>query len=263
MNATAQEIVQHVEPQAPAVVIPQGDAVLSMIERAARDPNVDIDKFERLMAMKERMAAEQARRDFDEAIAAAKGEIGPIIKNRTVGFESRKAGSASTNYKHEDFAGIAHVVDPVLSRHGLSYRFRSKQDGKALVVTCILSKGGHFEETSLSAMEDHTGNKNSIQAIGSAATYLQRYTLKLALGLASAHDDDGKAASNTQTATGDSGTPEDLTREQVEVLQSLIVETGSDIQKFLTWLGVSKLAEIHPRHFQKAVRALEDKRQPQ
>lgn len=260
MNAVAQEIIQHIEQPAPAVVAPHGDAVLSMIERAARDPNVDIDKFERLMAMKERMAAEQARRDFDEAISAAKGEIGPIAKNRKVDFTSQKG---RTHYQHEDFAGIAHIVDPILGKYGLSYRFRSKQDGKKLIVTCILSKGGYFEETTLATDEDHSGNKNGIQAIGSAATYLQRYTLKLALGLASAHDDDGKAASKTQTATGDSGDPEDLTREQVEVLQSLIVETGSDIQKFLTWLGVSKLAEIHPRHFQKAVRALEDRRQPQ
>ena len=36
-------------------------ALISMLERAARDPNVDMDKMERLWAMKERADADRAR----------------------------------------------------------------------------------------------------------------------------------------------------------------------------------------------------------
>lgn len=169
-------------------VVTESDAMLNMIDRAARDPAVDVDKFERLMMMKERLDAQRAERAFNAAIAAAKSEFPQIVKNRTVTAED---GSGGHSYKHEDFAEIASKVDPVMGRHGLSYRFRSSQSGFKLTVTCIVShSGGRSEETTLESAEDHSGEKNSIQAIGSAATYLQRYTLKLALGLAAATDND-------------------------------------------------------------------------
>lgn len=164
-------------------------ALISIIERAARDPSVDVEKFERLMLMKERVEKQIAERQFNAAIAAAKLDIGPIVKNKTVDFTSAKG---RTNYRHEDLAEIARTIDPILARNGLSYRHKSEQIGQKLRVTCIVSHaGGYSENTTLEAAEDHSGNKNTIQAIGSAATYLQRYTLKLALGLSASVDDDG------------------------------------------------------------------------
>jgi hypothetical protein len=181
---------QIVEVQSQTQPVSETVSFLAMIERAARDPSVDVDKFERLMLMKERVEANAARKAFNAAVAIAKGEIPPILKNREVDFTSQKG---RTNYRYEDFAGVAKVVDPVLNRHGLSYRFKSEQAGNKLRVTCILfHELGHSEETTLEAVEDHSGNKNGIQAIGSTSVYLQRYTLKLSLGLATTTDDDGK-----------------------------------------------------------------------
>lgn len=151
----------------------------------------DLAKLEKLMELQERWERNQARKAFESALSAAKAEIRPIVKNRQVDYTSNRG---RTNYSYEDFSQVAAAVDPALSRHGLSYRFRSYQEGKTLTVVCILShRGGHSEETSLLAPNDESGNKNSIQSIGSAATYLQRYTLKLALGLAAGHDDDAQA----------------------------------------------------------------------
>src|SRR5207342_1473640 len=92
------------------------DPYLAMIERAARDPTIDILKLEGLMGLRERMEDRRAKQAFDNAIALAKGEIGPIAKNRAVDF-TNKAGQR-TNYRYEDFAGVAAAVDPVLARHG-------------------------------------------------------------------------------------------------------------------------------------------------
>ena len=217
--------------QAPAVQHNEADAILSIIERAARDTNVDVDKFERLMAMQERVEAKIAVRAFNDAVASAKGEFGSISKNRTVDFTSQKG---RTNYRHEDFSSIAGVVDPVLARHGLSYRFRSAQAGQKITVTCILShRQGHSEETTLESGEDHSGNKNSTQAIGSAATYLQRYTLKLALGLASSHDDDGQKAGG-----------EPATAATVDEIEALIAATSSNRAWFLQEFSVETLDDL-------------------
>lgn len=217
-----------------------GDPIISMIERAARDPSVDMDKFDRLMAMKERVDKQNALRAFNEAVALAKGEFGPIAKNRSVDFTSQKG---RTNYRHEDFAGVASVVDPVLSRHGLSYRFRSAQAGQKITVTCILShRMGHSEECTLESGEDHSGNKNSTQAIGSAATYLQRYTLKLALGLASSHDDDARKASEPVGF---------ITDEQQASIRKLCDDTATEIVQFLTFANADNLAEIPARDYER------------
>ena len=47
---------------------------------------------------------------------------------------------------------------------------------------------------------DQSGSKNGFQAIGSAVTYLQRYTLKAALGLSAEVDDDAQSATDREPA---------------------------------------------------------------
>src|SRR5690606_33863670 len=80
-----------------------------------------------------------------------------------------------------------------MSEVGLSFRWYTDNVAGGVKVTCrITHRDGHFEETSLVGPVDGSGNKNPIQAIGSAVTYLQRYTLKAAVGIAAAHDDDAQ-----------------------------------------------------------------------
>jgi len=186
--------VAKIDPQDTA---PQGDAMVSMIERVVLNPDADLDKLERMLAMKERMDAQTARIAFANALAEARSEIPPIIKDATVDFTSNKG---RTHYRHETLAGIAKQIDPILSRHGLSYRFRTEQGQGGVRVTCIVQHAqGHSEETTLSGAPDQSGNKNGFQAVGSAVTYLQRYTLKAALGLSAEVDDDGQAAAPRST----------------------------------------------------------------
>lgn len=184
--------IQRAEPRETAPQIAQADPLISMIERVVLDPDADIDKMERLLAMKERVDAQRAKVDFSQAIAMARAEIPPIIKDATVDFTSQKG---RTYYKHETLAGIAKQIDPILSQYGLSYRFRTGQGTGGVSVTCIISHcGGYSEETTLTGVPDTSGSKNSFQAVGSAVTYLQRYTLKAALGLSAEIDDDGHGA---------------------------------------------------------------------
>jgi hypothetical protein len=211
----------------------------------------DVELAAKLMDLAERWQKAQARRAFDEAIAAAKAEIPPIIKNRTVSYTTAKG---TTTYQHEDFAEIARTVDPILAKHGLSYRFRTSSEvNQPVGVTCILShRDGHYEENTLWAGRDDSGSKNSIQAIGSTQTYLQRYTLKAALGLAAAEDDDAKAAGAGPT----------INTEQMAKLSALITEVGADIAKFRKYMKVETLADIPSGQYQRAVDALEAKRAP-
>ena len=170
------------------------DSWAALAERMVANPAVDLDKFERMLAMKERVDANNARIAFADALSRARAEIPPITKDATVDFLSKKTGDR-TFYRHETLAGIAKVIDPILSKYGLSYRFRTEQGQGGVKVFCIIAHAaGHAEETSLSCAPDGSGSKNPFQAVGSAVTYLQRYTLKASLGLSAEVDDDAQSA---------------------------------------------------------------------
>jgi hypothetical protein len=241
MNA----VVNTQEPESRAVV---SVTPMHMLQMAVQQ-GADIDRLQKLMDLQERWEANQARKEFDAAMSAAKARIKPIIKNRKVDFTSQKG---RTNYDYEDLAQIATEIDPILADCGLSYRFRSKQEGKKLSVTCIIShRDGHFEETTLTADNDESGNKNAIQSIGSAATFLQRYTLKLALGLSASKDDDGR---------GTGGGAATISESQIADLKALGEEVGANLPKFLNFMRVESLSDIKASDYKKAVAALEAKR---
>jgi hypothetical protein len=221
---------------------------MAMLDKAIAS-GAGVDVLERLMSLQERWQAGEARRAFDEAMAAAKSEIPVIAKNREVDFTS---GKGRTNYRHEDLAEIARTVDPILSKFGLSYRYKvSSAPNEPVTVTCIVShRSGHSEETTLTAGRDESGSKNSIQSIGSTVTYLQRYTLKAALGLAASTDDDG----------GASETPDFINQDQLSQLIELAEEVGANKEAFCKYLRVGSIAEIPADQFQHAVNLLEAKR---
>lgn len=224
-------------------------AIIGMIERAATNPNVDVEKFARLLEMRERVEAQFAKKAFNAAISRAKGEIGPIFKDKLVDFSTQRG---RTNYRFEGFDSVARAVDPVLNRYGLSYRFRATQSGGKLSLTCILSHAdGYSEETTLEASEDTSGNKNAIQAVGSAATYLQRYTLKLALGLATSLDDDAQAVSRSEPETGV------ISEEQATRLRELCRKVGTpDAETALArYFNVTDIADLPSNVYDRAVKA--------
>ena len=216
----------------------------ALVERLVLDPSVSVEKLEKLMEMRERMEALAARKAFDWAVASAKSEIPPIVKDGHVGFDAR-SGGARTEYDHETLAQIARTVDPILSRYGVSYRYRTKQDGNTVSVTCILAhRDGHSEETTLSCGVDTSGNKNAIQAIGSAVTYLQRYTLKAALGLsAQKRDDDGNAA----------GGPATIDESQFRELRDALEAAGINDSDLTKLYGVEMLADLPATNFKAAL----------
>lgn len=255
--ADANEIVV----AAPDHIVPTPTAPLTPMEILARavERGADVDTLEKLMGLQERYEERQARKAFDEAMADAKAKIPPIKKNRRVGYDSKKAEAGRTEYSHEDFAEIARVVNPILSSHGLTYRFRtdSPSDGP-VSVTCIIShRMGYSEENTLSAPRDSSGSKNNIQAVGSTVTYLQRYTLKAALGIAAENDDDGQGAGGADA--------QPVTDEQLLELQTLVSTTGADTAKFCRYMRVESLADITQARFQEAVSALKAnaKRKPE
>jgi hypothetical protein len=240
----SKQAVAEREPEQALATI-QNMTPMQMLDRAISSGS-GIEVIKGLMDLQERWEKNQSRKAFDNAMADAKAEIPVIVKNRTVGFESKRTNER-TSYKHEDMAEIARTVDPILTKHGLSYRYRTEmKEGGLIYVTCIVShRDGHSEETTLPAGRDDSGSKNNLQAIGSTITYLQRYTLKAALGLAASDDDDARAVDVSQK----------LKPEQIFELQEALKAKGCPDEEFLRWAKVEKYEDIPAAYYESCLAA--------
>lgn len=241
-------VIERLPDQMP-VQQPQSDngSLMAIINRAASAENFDVDKLQKLLEIKERWDANEARKAFTAAMAAFKTNPPEIIKDKHVAFNTSKG---MTEYDHATLGAVCAAVIKGLSQHGISHRWDVAQADNRIKVTCILThEQGHSEQVSLNSAPDESGGKNSIQAIGSAITYLQRYTLFAATGLAAGEsDDDGK------------GTEPLITESQAADLRALADEVKADRAKFLKYLGVEQIADLPAKDYTKAVRALEAKR---
>jgi hypothetical protein len=215
-----------------------------------------IEQLQQLMDLQDRWDGKQARRAFDAAIAAAKAEIKPIVKRQQVDFLNRN--NTRTAYRHEGMDDIAEHVDPILARHGLSYRHRPKQEEGFLTITCILAHvDGHSEETPLRAPYDDSGNKSPAQSVASTGTLLQRYTLKLALGLATTKDDDGQAGREGEEAGQQLRC---ITHAQVKALEDEVKRLGADRGAFLRAIRCDEFGQILAENYDRVMTLLREKK---
>jgi len=182
---------QATQPQRTMVTTPTPADLLVM----AMSQGANLDQMERLMAMNERWEANQAKKAFDLAMSGFKAETVEILKRKRVHFQTAKG---STSYNHAELSDVTDAAIPAMAKHGLSNSWDIDQtEGGWIAVTCVITHSqGHSKTVTLRSQKEDSGTKNSIQAVASAITYLQRYTLLAALGLATkGMDDDGRSAS--------------------------------------------------------------------
>jgi len=220
-------------PALAASASPNPAALLSQALSSGASPDI----LERLMDAQERWEARQAKKAFDAAISQASQEIPNIYK--------AKKGHG---YSYEGLDDIARTIRPILAKHGLSYRWKTDQDATIIKITCVIShEQGHEEQNSMAAPVNAVATKlqNPIQAMGSAVTYLQRYTLKSALGLSASLDDDGASLADAPISDA-----------QRDHLVSLLQEHEIDIERFCTAFGISSVAALRATDYQKALTAI-------
>ncbi len=219
--------------------------ILSIIQSAVLAKDVDVDKLDRLMQLKERYDANQARKEFFTAFLECQNDIPPIVNQSEVSFNS-------TSYKFTQLCDMAAIVAPYLKKYKFSYRFETKTDNKDIAVTFILTHvSGHSERTTATGPADKTGSKNELQAMGSTLSYLQRNSLKLGLGLTTGDkDSDGRVASQYSELIDD---------EQIAELENLITTYSAQRKKFLEFFGIENLRDMPISRLGQATRMLRKK----
>lgn len=255
MNAVTQ--LQPIGPTSPVPVpVSETAAIVSMIERAARDPSVDIDKMERLLQMQERIMARQSKAAYDAALAEMQPKLPVIgrrgrIEIRAKDAKGERTGAVQQSTGYALWEDINEGIRPVLAEHGfaLSFRVGLAEDGKITVTGILSHREGHREETTITLMHDSSGSKNAVQAVGSSTSYGKRYTASALLNLTSrGDDDDGKAACDAATITVD----------QADELAKLLTDTKSNVVLFLKAIKLESLTEIRADKFEAAKKLITD-----
>lgn len=173
------------------------DPFLTLIERAARDPAFDMQKFDALMMARERELARLSHAAFNRSMGLAQADMQAV---------QRDGKNTYLNARYSTLDAMLKVILPAIAPYGLHVRFGTApaptQGWKC--VTCIVSHDdGHVEITAMEGpIQQTTGVRggqtqmNDLQAAGSTTTYLKRYALGMAftLVLSDEQDDDGEAS---------------------------------------------------------------------
>ena len=220
---------------------------IQVIDKALSAPDFDPNRLVQLFELRERWEANEARKAYHKAMSAFKANPPKIGKDKHVKFQTQKG---LMEYDHATLASVTTAINAALSEHGLTASWETKQADKLITVTCkITHEFGHSEQTSLSSAPDESGGKNSIQAIGSAVTYLQRYTLLALTGLAT-HDQDTDGATTLSP----------ITPNQAADITSLMQEVKGNSAHFCKYFKIEKIDDLPASEYPRAIAMLEQKR---
>lgn len=162
-------------------------SLLQVIERAATNPAVDIDKMERLMAMYERHQAREAEAAFNEALKDCQSECGRIAAD---------AENPQTRSSYATYAALDRKLRPIYTKHGLSISYDTEEAKTPDCVTVLayVSKGSHTRTYRVTMPSDGKGAKGGdvmtkTHATGAAVSYGMRYLLKAIFNVAVGEED--------------------------------------------------------------------------
>lgn len=129
------------------------------------------------------MKLEKSTPELFKALAAAQGEV-----------ENASKSSSNPHFKskYADLAEVLNTVRPVFAKHGLGLLQSTEFNGELVSVTTTITHelGGYVSSTA-----SCVPSKTDGQGIGSATTYLRRYSLASMTGVAQ-EDDDGQSSAH-------------------------------------------------------------------
>lgn len=214
---------------------------------AALERGDAVDKMEKLMDLHERWEKAQARKAFFEAKAKFKANAPTVVKD---------AENKQYNSGYATIGNVVNTVNAVLGQYDLDASWDIKQPENAdgiIIVTCTLTHpAGHSVSVEMKSAPDKSGNKNPIQQIKSATTYLKLATYEAVTGIATKEgnkDDDGNAAGS-----------EPISEAQTKRIMDLIDETESSAAQFCKYFKIASVAALPANKFDAAVKAFEKKR---
>lgn len=159
------------------------DQQMAMMREALTNPDVDPSKAREMFALMREMQQDARQAEFNRAKIAAIRAMPAIYKR-----------GKSDKHRYAKFEDLHRAVMPVLAAHLLTLDFRIGSEGPNITVQPILRHDNGFVEEGgiMKGPPDKGPGRSDIQAIGSAASYLKRHSLKAMLNIIEdGEDNDG------------------------------------------------------------------------
>lgn len=194
---------------------------------AAVAKGVDTEQLTKLMDLQERWEKNEARKAFADAMVRFKATPIEISKNKDVAF-------GNTRYSHATLDNVCRQIIAALQSVGIAHSWKPEMINGGVRVSCILRHQlGHEECVTLDAPPDASGQKNAIQALASSITYLERYSLLAATGIAVGLPDNDGASEEfvltvEQKASFDDSINEAKSAGELSAVWKIIVKACND-----------------------------------
>lgn len=235
-------------------------SLIQAIATAARDPNVDAEKMERLHGMYERIKNRADEQAFNAAMNAAQREMGRV---------SADAINPQTRSQYATYGKLDAAVRPIYTRHGFSISFNEGDDapeGYARILAYVSHSAGHTRTYKMDMPADGKGAKGGdvmtkTHATGSAHSYGRRYLLKDIFNIAIGEEDnDGNGAGDDGGGEGEQRTYTPEQKLEQALLDSGRAASMEGMQALTKWWGKlgpreQKLMNPHFGSMRKAARA--------
>lgn len=166
-------------------VAEQTNGLMRMIEQVCMNPEMDVNKLEKMLDMQERVLDRQSEQQFQIDMAQMQAEL-PVVE-RSGAIEVKGV----VRSKYARFEDINKAALPIMQKYGFSITFETQQAAEYINIIGVLRhKSGHKQSTQLQIPYDDSGSKNKVQAVGSSVSYGKRYVMTALLNITTAGDDD-------------------------------------------------------------------------
>jgi hypothetical protein len=168
-------------------------ADMDLVERLVSNPDVDVEKLQKVLDMQEHAMDKAAQRDFNAAMVVAQKNM-PIV--------GKDKNNTQTKSKYSSYEAILKATQPVYTAAGFSVSFYeedAKADGEIRVCADIMHEGGCTVKRHIDIPIDNAGiagkvNKTATHAKGSSISYGRSYLIKMIFNIPTGDDDDGNGA---------------------------------------------------------------------
>lgn len=176
--------LQKMEPRSELPAVRSPEALIAM----AIENKTDVGTMKELLAMRRELQAEEAKRRFDEAMAAFQEDCPIVTKEK--GVPDRSGGIA---YKYAPLEAIVGQIRPFLKKHGFHFTLDTDTASALgwVIASCkVTHNNGHSEvSTAKMPLGTKTGIMSDTQVFAGALTFASRRALLNAFGLVTSGED--------------------------------------------------------------------------
>jgi len=222
-------------------------SIIQVIEKVATNPDVDVDKMEKLLQMQERILDRNAETAFAAAMTKVQNELPTVLQN---------VSNQQTRSKYSNHEIISKTIKPFYTKEGFSLTFsegESTKENYIRINAIIRHSQGHKESHHLDLPLDSAGikgqvNKTPTHATGSTYSYGRRYLTCMIFDVATGDDVDGNQPMPR------------ISEDQLQEIIELIATKGADKAQFLKYLKLDSLEQLPAASFDAACAALRAKK---